>query len=58
MTIPSDEDHANKALMASHHSSDKEHEVSDSEIDDIPSYDELQSVFHELHDELLKLSRK
>ena len=44
--------------MVSHHSSDEEHKVSDSEIDDIPSYDELQSVFHELHDELLKISRK
>lgn len=41
----SDEDHACKVLMISHYSSDKEHEVSDSETDDIPSYDELQSVF-------------
>lgn len=54
----SNEEHANKALMASHHSSDEEHEVSDFEADDIPSYDELQSSFHELHDELLKISRK
>ena len=37
--------------MASHHSSDEEHEVSDFEIDGRPSYDEL-------HDEFLKLSRK
>lgn len=54
----SDEDHAYKSLMVSHHSSDEEHEVSDCKTNDIPSYDELQSVFHELHDELLKLSRK
>lgn len=30
-----------KALMVSHHSSDEEHEVSNFEIDDRPSYDEL-----------------
>ena len=30
----SDEDHASKVLMTSHHSSDEEHEVSDSEVDD------------------------
>lgn len=54
----SDEDHASKALMASDHSSDEEHEVSDYEIDDRPSYGELQSAFNGLHDEFLKLSRK
>lgn len=46
------------ALMASHHSNDEENEVSDSEINDIPSYDELQNAFHELHEECLNLSRK
>lgn len=35
--------------MASHHSSDEEHEVSDSEIDNRLSYDELQSALNELH---------
>lgn len=44
--------------MASHHSSDEEHEVSDSKIDDKPSYEELQSTFNELHDEILKLFGK
>lgn len=44
--------------MASHHSSDEEYKVSNSEIDDRPSYDELQSVFNELHDEFFKLFRK
>lgn len=44
--------------MASHHSSDEEHEVSDFKIDDSPSYDETQNAFNELHDEFLKLSRK
>lgn len=44
--------------MVSHHSSDDEHEVSDSKIDDKPSYDELQCAFNELHDGFLKLSRK
>jgi hypothetical protein len=44
--------------MASHHSSDEEHEVSDSEIYDRPSYDELQSAFNELYEEFLKLSKK
>lgn len=37
----SDEDHTSKELMASHHFSDKEHEVSDYESNDRPSYDEL-----------------
>jgi hypothetical protein len=37
----SNEDHANTALMASHHSSNEKHDISDSEIDDSPSYDEL-----------------
>lgn len=46
----SNEYHANKVLMTSHHLSDKEHEVSDYEIDDSPSYDELQNAFHELHE--------
>lgn len=36
----------------------EENEVSDFEINDIPSYDELQNVFHELHKECFKLSRK
>lgn len=52
------EDHANKVLMTSYYLSDKEHEVSDYEIDDRPSYDELHNVFHELHEEFLKISRK
>jgi hypothetical protein len=54
----SSDDEANIALMASHHSSDEEHEVSDYEIDDKPSYDELQSAFNELYEEFLKLSKK
>lgn len=37
----SDEDHASKELMSSHHSSDEEHTVSDFEFDDRLSYDEL-----------------
>lgn len=41
--------------MASHHSDDEENEVSDSEVNDIPSYDELQNASHK---KLLKLSRK
>lgn len=44
--------------MDSHHSDDEENEVSDSESNDMPSYDELQNSFHELHEECLKLSRK
>lgn len=55
---PSGEGHANKTLMASHHSIYEEYEVSDYEIDDKPSYDELQNIFHELHEEFLKLSRQ
>lgn len=42
----SDEEDANTTLMTSHHFDDEESEVSDSEINDIPSYDELQSAFH------------
>ena len=37
---------------------DEEHEVTDSEVDDKPSYDELQSSFNELHGEFPKLSKK
>lgn len=43
--------------MISHHSSDEEYMVSDSEIDDRHSYNELQSDFNELYDEFL-FSRK
>lgn len=45
--------------MVSHHSGGEEHEVSDFEIKyRSSSYDQLQSVFNELYDEYLKLSRK
>lgn len=57
ISLFSDEDHASKTLMAFHHSSDEEHEISDYEIDDRTSYDELQSGFNELYGEFLKLSR-
>jgi len=42
-------------LMALHHSND-EQEVSDYELNDIPSYEELQNEFYELHEECLSLS--
>lgn len=36
-------------LMVSRRSDDEGNVVSDLEINDIPSYDELQNVFHDLH---------
>ena len=51
-----DEEYANLALMASHHSDD-EQEVSDSEFEIKPSYDELQNAFDELYEECSKLSK-
>lgn len=54
----SNEDHASNVLTTSHHSSDEEYEVSDSEIDDKPSYDELQSAFYELYDEFWNFLNK
>lgn len=51
----SDEYHAIKELMTSHHSSDEEHEVSDYEFAYTPSYDELLRAFNELHDGFLKI---
>ena len=44
--------------MISHHSNDEGNEISDSKFNDIPSCDELQNDFYELHEECLKLSRK
>lgn len=43
-------EYANFALMASHHS-DGELEVSDYELIDKPSFEELQNAFQELHEE-------
>lgn len=42
--------------MTSHHS-DGELEVSDCELIDKPSYEELQNAFQELHEKCLTLSR-
>lgn len=50
------EEYANFALIASHHSDD-EQEVIDCELNHKPSYEELQNAFHELHEECLILSR-
>jgi len=52
----SSDEEANMTLMASRHSND-EQEVSDYELNDKPSYEELQNAFHELHEECLNLSR-
>lgn len=45
-------------LMSSYHSDDEENEISDFKINDIPSYDELQNAFHELHEDYLNHFRK
>jgi len=44
-----DDEYANLTLMASHHSDD-EQEVSDSELNFKPSYEELQNAFNELYE--------
>jgi hypothetical protein len=55
-TNSSSDEEANMTLMASHHSND-EQEVNDYELNDKPSYEELQSAFYELHEECSSLSR-
>lgn len=54
----SDEESRKLTLMTSHHSDNEENKVRDSKINEIPSNDELQNSFHELHEECLNLSRK
>lgn len=51
-----DDEYANLTLMASHHSDD-EQEVSDSELNFKPSYEELQNAFDELFEEFINLSK-
>ena len=46
----------NLSFMASH-DSDEENEVSNLELNDTPSYDELHDAFKELHAYALTLSR-
>lgn len=51
------EESVNMTLMASHHSDDEENEVSDSEINDKRSHEELQNAFNELYEECINLSK-
>lgn len=46
------------ALIASCRYDDLENEVSDYEINHIPSFDELQNTFHEFHGECSNLFKK
>lgn len=47
----------NLTLMVSHHFDNNDKEVSEFEINNKPSYDELQNVFLELYAKCLTLSR-
>lgn len=54
----SNEEQRNLVFIASHNTAYDEDEVSDCELNDKPSYEELHNAFYELNEECLILSRK